>query len=321
MSDTVYTYTFPFNAKDVVSAIIVAVLNTIPSSLFRHKFRFTDNASFVLDQSTNSLEILIPEPLFSDESSLSASDNSFSFIFFRLKRRKPATLYESIDIHAAKISCSQNEYEGFVRNRVLGGTASMALEVIRSDTQGELFTKVVTIEPHGSFVGPRNVSRQTQRAVHWEALMKQLGVTIGEYVWNSYAAKLSNKILPTLSIKNEDFKLFRLVINRSEITQPNSQYVGVWKNDFIIVAEEAYYSGKEGEDAVPRYALIPVSSFGGNAYAGVSAIKNLGLDALASPGIAEYMKIRPTLAAPSGLAITNVLREAIGFAEKRSGSR
>lgn len=321
MSDTVYTYTFPFNGKDTVSRIVAAALNIIPSSLFSHKFRFADNASFVLAQSTNSLELLIPEPLFADESSLSESDNSYSLILFRLKRYKPATLYESINIYAAKISCSQEEYEAFTEKRMLAGTASMALEVIRSGNPEELFTSVVTIEPHGSFVGPRNVSMQTQRAMHWEALMKQLGVSIGEYVWNSYAEKLSDKILPTIGIQDKDFKLFRLVINRSEITQPNSQYVGVWKNNFIIVAEEAYYSGKEGEDAVPRYALIPVSSFGGNAYAGVSAIKNLGLDALASPGVAEYMRIRPTLAAPSGLAIANVLREAVGFAEKRSGSR
>lgn len=314
MGATIFTYTFPFREPESQELILRRVLSTVEGTWFAHSLGFGDPTSkFVKSSANNDLSILLPVPY----PDLENSHLPFSFTpevaYIRVSRRKPSTDKEEISIKLWFIKSSIEEYEELAHTGRISGLVALALTSLQvSETTADA---AMSFMPHqNELVGVSHFSEQSKRSVHKIEIMKRIGSIIGECLWERYAEHLTEKVMPGAPV---GFRLFRIHGNSLKTEYANSQFVGAYHHDCLIVCEELVY--EVGREAIPRYAIIPVSTFSHSIYNGVGASRELGLDLLNAPGISNYMRMRPSLAAPMGESMNLALNEAIGFARSKYG--
>lgn len=317
MGATIFTYTFPFSDPESQTLILNQAIHTVEGTWFSHSLGLGEpKEKFVRHSHSNNLELLIPVPFPELENSMLPCAFASYVALCAIERTRPSTDKEEITTRIWFIRSNVEEYQELAHSGNVGGLLMLSIEALKADSQNQPDI-TMSFRPHqNKLEGVSHFSEQSRRSVHKIEIMKRLGTAIGECLWEKYAQDLTSSIMPEAP---EGFRLFRVHGNNSFSEFANSQLVGAYHHDCLIVCEELLY--QVGGEAVPRYAVIPAATFSHSIYQGVGAARELGLDLLNAPGISAYMRMRPSLSAPMGECMKKALEEALVMAKAKFGER
>lgn len=313
MGSTIYTYTFPFKDADSQMKIRKAIAHYIPVSLFSQRMEkhLESERAYLLTQRNNYLEMLLPIPDISEENDLSLMESAERYaIFVTVQRTNVARDDEEIAVQGRIIRAESGEYEQLLDTGSSRGLLSLAAQISLQESEADYSE---SLYPHRKMTHkPRSFSETTKRAAHRNEVMQNLGRIIGRWLWQTYARNLTDQ----LDLPHDAGLLFYIAqTNTRDSEFPNTQYVATYKDLCLIVCEELEYP--TDTEAVPRYAVIPASTFEFDLARGIGAAKELGFAFLNSPGISNYMRMRPNLSGPVGIAAGAAVREALQNAKSR----
>lgn len=303
----VYNYNFPFRDVQNQDRIFQGLSDFILGSQYSlaiERMISTENA-FILSQSNNYLRIVVPVPSIVDENpAYPQLDAEYHAALVTMSRKNSAHEDETIALETRIIKTDKDEYQMLVANGKPSGLLSLSIPISLSDTIPSYST---ALYPHKNKQHvQQHFSAATRIEIHRAEAMSSIGRQIGEWVWEYYARKLTQQL--GLSIA-DDLLFYIAQSNGSDNNYPNTQYVGVYKHHCLIVCEELQYP--TDQEAVPRYAVIPASTFDHSLDKGITAAKQLGFAFLNSPGISSYMRMRPSLVGPLGIAASAAIGEAL----------
>lgn len=317
MSNIVYNYNFPFrdiqNQDRIFQGLSEFILGS-QYSLAIERMVSTGNA-FILSQSNNYLRIVIPVPSIVDENpTYPRIDAKYYAALVTITRKNSAREDESIMLETRIIKTGKDEYQTLMVHGNPSGLLSLSIPVSLSDT---IPSYTITLYPHKNKQhAHKHLSEATRKEVHRTEAMSSIGRQIGEWVWEYYARKLTKQL--SLSI-DDDLIFYIAQSNSSDTNYLNTQYVGLYKQYCMIVCEELQYP--TDQEAVPRYAVIPGSTFDHSLAKGITAAKQLGFAFLNSPGVSNYMRMRPSLVGPLGIAASAAIGEALENAKAIYGEK
>jgi hypothetical protein len=315
MNNMVYNYNFPFTDVQNQDRIFQGLSDFILGSQYSlaiERVISTENA-FILSQSNNYLIIVVPVPSIVDENpAYPQLDAEYHVAIVTITRKNSAREDESIMLETRIIKTDKNEYQALVAQGNPSGLLSLSIPVSMSEAPPSYST---ALYPHKNKQHvQQHFSAATRIEIHRAEVMSAIGRQIGEWVWKHYA----NTLTKQLNLRTNDEVLFYIAqSNNSDTNYPSTQYVGIYKQHCLIVCEELQYP--TDQEAVPRYAVIPGSTFDHSLAKGITAAKQLGFAFLSSPGVSSYMRMRPSLAGRLGLAASAAIDEAIANANSIYG--
>jgi hypothetical protein len=261
--------------------------------------------SLLLAASNNSLDMVFPVPNVSVENEWAQPSRNYAALLISLRKTRVARNDETINIQGRLISTDEKDYEALVNSGRIEGLLLLATQISLNESrpayEQHLFSHSKNID------SPANFAASTKQTVHKRTLMSEIGRIVGSWCWEVYAQALTKQLSMPI---DDDFLFYIFQANKGDTNYPNTQYVGLYKDKCMIVCEELQYTHDDIE-AVPRYAVIPASTFDFDLAKGLGTARQFGLAFLSSPGISSYMRMRPSLSGPPGVAAGGAMREAL----------